>query len=262
MSGKDSGDERDDKDDRDERDSEPPARDSEPLARDSEPPARDSEPPDADAPSSERDDRARTLKSARPGKLSAKERREEEVRRAKKTGTMFAAGIGVVALAAGAAAGWFGHIEQGKAKIRAESTAGASSASPACGSWEKKVCGQTGEQSLACQQAKGAASLLTSAACDVALESVPATVAKVKAQRVPCDNLISKLCKDLPEGSQTCGMIKERTPLFPPEKCTEMLGKYDQVLAEVKQLDQQMPMGMSPHGGPGGPHGADDGHGH
>jgi hypothetical protein len=257
MSGKDAGDERDDKEEGDEADSEP-ARDSAPPARDSEP-TRDSEPPDEDAPRSERDDRARTLKSARPEKLSAKARREEEVNRAKKAGTMLAAGVGVVALAAGAAAGWFGHIEQGKAKIRAESTAGASSASPACQSWEKKLCAQTGEQSLACQQAKGAASMLTSAACDVALESVPATIAKVKAQRVPCDTLVSKLCKDLPEGSQTCGMVKERTPTFPSEKCTEMLGKYDQVLAEVKQLEQRVPMGMSPHGGP---HGADDGHGH
>ncbi|HEX6273661.1 MAG TPA: hypothetical protein VFZ53_11480 [Polyangiaceae bacterium] len=252
MSGKDSGDERDDKDD--ERKSEPPP--------DSEPPAPDSEPPGDDSPSSERDERARTLKSARPGKLGAKARHEEELNRAKKSGMMLAAGIGVVALAAGAAAGWFGHIEQGKAKIRAESTAGASSASPACQSWEKKLCAQTGEQSLACQQAKGASSLLTSSACDVALESVPATIAKVKTQRVPCDTLVGKLCKDLPEGSQTCGMVKERTPLFPPEKCTEMLGKYDQVLAEVKQLDQR-PLGMSPHGGPqGAPHGADDGHGH
>ena len=99
--------------------------------------------------------------------------------------------------------------------------------------------------------------MLTTSACDVALETVPATLAKVKAQRLPCDNLVEKLCKDLPQGSQTCGMIKERTPLFPPEKCKEMLGTYDQVLAEVRQIDQnpQPPMGMSPHG-------ADDGHGH
>ena len=51
-------------------------------------------------------------------------------------------------------------------------------------------------------------------------------------------------------------MIKERTPLFPAEKCKEMLGNYEQVLAEVRQLDQNpMPMGMSPHG-------PNDGHGH
>ena len=218
MSGKDPGDERDEQD---ERDSTPP--ESEPVTeRDSTPPDDDAA-ADDDAASSSSDDRARTLKSARPDKLSKKARREEEARLAKKRATTLAIGIGVVALAAGAAGGWFGHIEQGKAKLRAESAAPGNSAGT-CGAWEKKICTQSGAQSLACQQAKGAASLLTTSACDVALETVPATLAKVKATRVPCDNLVEKLCKDLPQGSQTCGMIKERTPLFPPEKCKEMLG--------------------------------------
>jgi hypothetical protein len=254
MSGKDEGDERERDDDTE--DSETSERDSAPPERDAK---ADSESDDSadDAPaSSSRDERARTLKSNRPGPSSKKARREEEARRAKQKATTFAVVAGIVGLAAGGAAGWFGHIEQGKAKIRAESTAGAASASANCGSFEQKVCASSGAQSLACQQAKGAATLLSSAACDVALESVPATLAKVKAQRVPCDTLMGKLCKDLPSGSQTCDMIKERTPAFPPDKCKEMLGNYEQVLAEVRQLDQNpMPTGMSPHG-------PDDGHGH
>ena len=251
MSGKNTGDERDD-DDKD--------RDSDAPERDSEPPARDSEPPDSE-PASASDDRARTLKSTRPEpKTTKKAARDEAAQRAKQRSTMIAVGVGVVALAAGGAAGWFGHIEQGKAKIRAEAAAPAgSSAAASCDTWEKRLCTASGTQSLACQQAKGAASLLTSSACDIALEGVPGTLAKLKAQRVPCDTLAGRLCKDLPPESQTCGMIKERTPQFPPEKCKEMLGNYEQVLAEVRQMDQRPPMGMSPHGGP---HGADDGHGH
>jgi len=261
MSGKDTGDERDD-DDTD-RDSDAPERDSEPSERDSEPP--DSEPADS------RSDRAKTLKSRSGAKVAsaaktAKAAQEEAAQRAKQRSTTIAVGVGIVALAAGGAAGWFGHIEQGKRKISAEAAAPAgSSAAASCESWQKRVCSASGAQSLACQQAKGASSLLTASACDVALEGVPATLAKVKAQRAPCDTLVSKLCKDLPPESATCGMIKERTPLFPPEKCKEMLGNYEQVLGEVRQIDQQAPMGMSPHGGPGGPggpHGADDGHGH
>ena len=259
MSGKDTGDERDD-DDTD-RDSDPPERDSEPTERDSEPP--DSK------PESSRDDRGRTLKSRSGAKAAnaanaANAAKEDAARRAKQRATTIAVGVGIVALAAGGAAGWFGHIQQGKAKIQAEATAPAgSSAAPSCGAWEKRLCSASGAQSLSCQQAKGVSSLLTSSVCDVALEAMPATLAKVKAQRVPCDTLVTRLCKDLPPESATCGMIKERTPLFPPEKCKEMLGNYEQVLGEVRQIDQQNgmpPMGM--HGGHGGPHGADDGHGH
>ena len=218
--------------------------------------ARDSEPPDGEARAAD-EERPRKSKSERSGKLGKKARREEEARLAKKKAMTQAIVVGVLAIAAGAAAGWFGHIEQAKAKIRAESApAGSGSASGACGAWEKKICSSSGEQSAACQQAKGATGLLTPTTCEVALEAVPATLAKVKLERASCDTLTGKLCKDLPPGSQTCGMIKERTPLFPPEKCKEMLKNYDQVLAEVRQLDQNpMPMGM-----PG--HGADDGHGH
>jgi hypothetical protein len=105
-------------------------------------------------------------------------------------------------------------------------------------------------------QAKGATGLMTPGTCEVALESVPATLAKVKAERVPCDTLVQKLCKEVQPDSKGCALVKEKTPLFPIERCKEMLANFDQVLAEVKRIDETpMPMGM-----PG--HGADDGHGH
>jgi hypothetical protein len=222
-------------------------------------PARDSAPPEEEEEArSAEDDDAPRVKSGRSGKAARKARREEEARAVKKKSVVQAVGVGVLALAVGGAVGWFGHIEQAKAKIRAESgPAAAGSASGACGAWEKKICTGSGEQSAACQQAKGATGLMTTSTCEVALETVPATLAKVKAQRLPCDDLVGKLCKDLPKGSKACDMVKERTPVFPPEKCKELLKNYDQVLAEVRQIDQQPPM---PMGMPG--HGADDGHGH
>jgi hypothetical protein len=234
----------DSKDEAEEKDGEP--------ARDSAPPEEEEETRSAD------DDEPPRVKSGRSGKAARKARREEETRAAKKKSAIQAVGVGVLALAVGGAVGWFGHIEQAKAKIRAESApSAAGSASGACGAWEKKICSGSGEQSAACQQAKGATGLMTTSTCEMALEAVPATLAKVKAERRPCDDLVGKLCKDLPQGSKACDMVKERTPVFPPEKCKELLKNYDQVLAEVRQIDQQpqMPMGM-----PG--HGADDGHGH
>jgi hypothetical protein len=168
----------------------------------------------------------------------------------------------IAALAAGAAAGWFGHVQQAKAaKLRADSApvaSGSAAASGPCASWEKKICDGGGEQSAACQQAKGAAELLTPSTCAVALEAVPATLARVKAARASCEELVKKLCTDLPQGSATCDMVKERTPSFPPQRCQEMLKTYDQVLAEVKTIDEQaaqmgggqrrMPPGAMPPG--------------
>jgi hypothetical protein len=210
---------------------------------------------DDESPSSD-DDKRRKEPSRRSAKLAKKARREEQAKQAKKNATILAVVVGGVALAAGGGIGWFGHIEQAKAKIRAESAPAASGSAGPCGAWEKRICSTSGEQSAPCQQAKGATALMTPGTCEVALEAVPATLAKVKAERAPCDSLVSKLCKDTSEGSKGCEMVKTRTPSFPVERCKELLQNYDQVLAEVRRIDENpMPQGM-----PG--HGADDGHGH
>lgn len=160
----------------------------------------------------------------------------------------------VVALLAGAAAGWFGHVAQAKAALRADSTAPSSSSSGACGSWQQKICSSSGDQSAACQQAKGATELLTPLTCEAGLLAMPATLSKLKAARAGCDKLVSKLCADLPAGSQTCAMVKERTPAFPAQRCDEMLTHYDEVIGQLRQMDQQQgAMHMGGPGGPGGP---------
>ena len=160
---------------------------------------------------------------------------------------------GVVALAVGAAGGWFGHEAQAKAKLRADSApapSGSAAASGPCNAWEKKICSSTGDQSAPCAEAKAALDLLTPTMCEVALAGVPATLAKVKASRASCDTLISRLCKDLPPGSAACTMVKERTPSFPPARCDEMLAHYDEVLGGLKQMDQEQgqQMGAAPPG--------------
>ncbi len=178
---------------------------------------------------------------------------------AKSRALMFA----IFALAAGGAAGWFGHDAQAKAKVRAESVAPAGSGVPAgaCGAWQEKICGSSGDKSAVCAQAKGAVELLTTSGCEAAMAAMPATLAKLKAARASCETLVSKLCKDLPQGSQACDMVKERTPSFPTQRCEEMLKRYDEVIGSLREMDQRggMPMGGpqmgNPHGpgGPGGP---------
>ena len=163
-------------------------------------------------------------------------------------------GIAIAALAVGGAAGWFGHIEKGKAALRAEVAAAPSgSGVPAgpCGAWQTKLCKSIGEQSASCQQAKAATGVLSTPACETAITTLPDSLAKIKAARATCDKLVTKLCAELPPGSKTCTMVKERTPSFPPERCDQMMQNFDKVVAELKQMDQQGTGGPS-SGGPGG----------
>jgi hypothetical protein len=211
----------------------------------------DEAPASADVAPREPKRKASSRKSSSTGK--GRDRHEKPGPSPSNIRSSSAALFAVVALAAGGAAGWFGHIEQAKAMLRADSApaaAGSASASGPCRSWEKQICASGTEQSAACQQAKAATELLTPATCEAALQAMPATLAKIKAGRVPCETLVGKLCTDLPPGSATCQMVKERTPSFPSERCREMLGTYDTVLAEVKMLDEQV--GQMGHGMPGG----------
>jgi hypothetical protein len=160
-----------------------------------------------------------------------------------------------VALAAGVAGGWFGHTAQAKAASERADAAPAGSAGSSegpCGAWEAKICASSGKESASCQQAQMARDLLTPSSCQAALNAVPATLAKIKAARSSCDNLVKKLCGDLKPESPTCAMVKERTPSFPPKRCEEMLGNYDAVIAELRQMEA---LGGPPTGGPGAPHG-------
>jgi hypothetical protein len=167
----------------------------------------------------------------------------------------------VIALAAGGAAGWFGHIQQAKAQAQrvdsAAAPAGSGAAGP-CGNWQEKICASSGATSAACQQAKGAMELLTPSTCETALGVMPATLARLKAARASCDNLVKKLCADLSQGSATCEMVKERTPSFPAKRCDEMLKNYDAVIGELKSMDAQG--GPGGQGAPGMPPGMPPGH--
>jgi hypothetical protein len=172
--------------------------------------------------------------------------------------------IGIAALVVGGAVGWFGQIQKAKAALRAEvaaAPAGSGAPSGPCGAWQSKICASAGDQSASCQEAKGAAELLLPSTCDVALGTIAGTLAKVKAARASCDKLVAKICQDLPPGSKTCDMVKARTPSFPRERCDQMLGSYDKVIGELKQMDQQGgmmggPQRMQPGMPAGMPHSA------
>lgn len=214
---------------------------------------------DDDAPESEKPE---AQPAAEKPKASSAKNRDKGARPAAKAPARapgVAAGrvgfIAVLALVAGGAAGWFGHIAQAKAAVTRADAAPAGSAGSSdgpCGAWETKICSSSGKDSASCQQAHLAVELLTPSGCQAALNAVPATLAKIKAARASCDTLVKKLCTDLTPESSVCAMVKERTPSFPPKRCEEMLGQYDAVLGELRQMEAQ---GGVPTGAPGAPPG-------
>jgi hypothetical protein len=48
-----------------------------------------------------------------------------------------------------------------------------------------------------------------------------------------------------------CQMVTEQTANFPTEKCKQMVDNYDQVIQQLRMMENQMPPGGP--GGPGGP---------
>jgi hypothetical protein len=171
--------------------------------------------------------------------------------------------LGGAAIVAGSV--WFVATSDKPMTTGAEAEAAASEnsdpaakASGPCAQWQEKLCeGAGGPRSAACGQVKSAVSLLSADACQRELASLPETLKRITAQRADCTTLMDKLCTDLGSETDTCKMVRAKTPSFPPERCTEMLTtKYDQVLAELTKM-RDRGAGASPHGpGPSGHPGA------
>ena len=77
---------------------------------------------------------------------------------------------------------------------------------------------------------------MTPAVCTQALQDLPATLAKLKAARADCENLVKKLCTDIGPDTKECKMVTDRTPAFPAKRCKQMLDNYDKVLEGLRTL--------------------------
>lgn len=108
----------------------------------------------------------------------------------------------------------------------------------ACTSYATKLCAEAGgDDSPTCASVKQTLDLLPPAACAAGLTDLAFTKGKLGDARKKCDELTTKLCADLGPETQTCTMVKTQTKTFPPERCTMMLGKYPEVVAELKRME-------------------------
>jgi protein-disulfide isomerase len=114
----------------------------------------------------------------------------------------------------------------------------------ACEDWSKRLCKETGDDSPTCASVKSTAELLTPEACAAGLAGVDVAIKKLGDKRKKCDDLMNKLCKDIGESTATCEMVRTQTKKFPPDRCEMMLGRYDEVLADLKRQEaKNQPLG-------------------
>jgi protein-disulfide isomerase len=167
-----------------------------------------------------------------------KQERTAKRRSAGAAGARPTALVAAVALVVGAGGGWLARGASLRSGASSPAAAADTAAAGACEAWSSDVCKRAGEGSEGCTKAKAAATLLPGGACAAARADVEGTVAKLTAARASCDELVAKLCADLGDKSKTCAMVREKVPSFPTERCKQMLGEYDGVLAELKDADQ------------------------
>jgi protein-disulfide isomerase len=146
-----------------------------------------------------------------------------------------------LAFALGIAAIQTGCKPKDKGTTAAPAASGSNKPDPAltgpCGGFVKKVCDKAGEASQSCKDVKSVSELLPPSACKAASSQASYAVAKIEEKRKDCDKLVSKLCGELGKDSETCKMVETQTKNFPPERCGMMLGRYNDVLAELKKME-------------------------
>jgi protein-disulfide isomerase len=116
-----------------------------------------------------------------------------------------------------------------------ESKTGTSKSGDPCQEYAEKVCAQAGPTSPTCGSFKTAAEIMASDACKAGIAGLAVTKTKLAQMRKLCDDLASRLCKDVDE-PKACEMVKQQTANFPAAQCKSMLSDYGKVLDQVKRI--------------------------
>jgi protein-disulfide isomerase len=116
----------------------------------------------------------------------------------------------------------------------------------ACEDYSKRLCKETGDESPTCASIKTATELMPAEACAIALANVDGAIKQLGSKKAKCTELQDRLCKDIGPETQSCAMVKANIAnpqAFPPERCEMMLGRYADVLADLKrQEDKNKPL--------------------
>jgi protein-disulfide isomerase len=64
----------------------------------------------------------------------------------------------------------------------------------------------------------------------------PAPPAAAAQAEPPCPALAQRLCQRFGSGTDVCALVRRQAARFREERCTEMLGRFDQVVTELEEL--------------------------
>ncbi len=107
-----------------------------------------------------------------------------------------------------------------------------------CGTYLERLCKEAGRGSDTC----GAASVMLKVApmslCKAGLADIGYTVKKLDEAKVKCQELATRICKDLGTETDTCKQVKKVTPDMPPERCVEMVEHYDEVITGLRKQEE------------------------
>jgi len=100
------------------------------------------------------------------------------------------------------------------------------------------LCDKLGERTPECTAMQQIGAMLPPSACKAAQADMEYTTGKIAELRKDCTDLATKLCTDIGEDTESCSMVKEQTPNFPPPRCKMMLDRYDEVLADLRKREE------------------------
>jgi protein-disulfide isomerase len=112
------------------------------------------------------------------------------------------------------------------------------SASEDCAHVQQVICQMAGEKSAECKAAANTLPLMSSKACAAAREDEKNIESRVREIRLPCTTLVDRLCTDLGNDKDTCGLVRTQTSGFAVERCKLLTQRYPEVLAELRKVSE------------------------
>lgn len=106
-----------------------------------------------------------------------------------------------------------------------------------CARLQRVICDTAGDKSKECESATNTFTLVPASACAASGTDEDAIKAAILRTRQPCSELVMRACRDLGPETATCTMVVNQTKPFPPERCTMMLRRYSEVLAELRKME-------------------------
>lgn len=108
-----------------------------------------------------------------------------------------------------------------------------------CPTYAKALCERSGPDSQHCKSIRDLEGILPMKACFAAMNDLPETEQKLAAERKPCTDLVDRLCKDIGPDTESCRMVKVRTPGFPANQCVAMTDNYPSVLSRLRKDEEK-----------------------